>query len=144
MVRLVVVLALLTGCKSMGHVASGLGHIASATGHVARGFGHVASAVGHVAAPAARVAARALPVVENAVEIAAMSQASYAPPDPYEAPDDPPPAYVSQDGPLLDNHDPCNACPEDVACDQCAGAGGAACRLTPPGAFTRCESGLPR
>lgn len=128
----------------MGHVASGLGHIASATGHVASGVGHVASAVGHVAAPAARVAAKVLPIVEDAVEIAALSQGSYSPADPFETPDDPPPTYVSQSGPLLDNHDPCNACPDDVACDQCEGAGGATCRLTGPGAFTRCESGLPR
>lgn len=137
MVRLVALLALLAGCKSMGHVASGLGRVAN-------GVGHVANAVGHVAAPAARIAVKALPIVEDAVEIAALSQSSYSPPDPFEAPDDPTPPYVSLGGPLLDNHDPCNACPEDVACDQCAGAGGAACRLTPPGAFTRCESGLPR
>jgi hypothetical protein len=43
-------------------------------------------------------------------------------------------------GPLIDNHDPCNRCPEDVACGQCAGAGGKVCSFAPAGAFARCAS----
>lgn len=145
MVRFVALVALLCSCKSM----SGLGHVASGLGHVASAAGHVAGEVGHIAAPLAKVASRAAPVVlkaaETAVEIAALAP-GYAPPaDPDETPDDPPPPQVSWlGGPLIDNHDACNACPEEVACDQCEGAGGTACRWAAPGAFTRCESGTPR
>ena len=148
MVRLVALLALLASCKSMGHLGSGLGHIASATSHVASGLGHVASAAGHVAAPVARglgqVAEKALPAAETVLEAAALAPGYYAPADPFETPDDPPAEVVSMSGPLIDNHDPCNACPADRACDQCVGDAGVACRWTPPDAFTRCESGTPR
>ena len=43
-------------------------------------------------------------------------------------------------GPLIDNGDPCNRCPEDFACDQCTGVAGAACTYAPAGAFSRCAS----
>ena len=151
MVRLVVLVALLCSCKGMGglgHVASGLGHVASAAGHVAGEVGHVAGEVGHVAAPLASAAGHAAPVLaraaETAIEIAALAPGSYSSADPFEAPDDPPPQVSWLGGPLIDNHDPCNACPDDLACGQCEGAGGAVCRWSAPGAFTRCESGLPR
>jgi len=142
-VALVSLLGLVCSCKSMG----ALGHVANGLGHVASAAGHVAGEVGHVAAPIANAAARATPAVlkaaETAVEIAALMPTSYTT-DPDETPDDQPPPQVSFGGPLIDNHDPCNACPADVACDQCVGAGGATCRWTPPDAFTRCESGTPR
>ncbi len=125
----------------MSHVASGMGRVASGVGHVASGAARVASGVGHAVAPAARLAQKALPIVEDVVEAAALS-GDYSPADPFELPADDPPAYVSQAGPLIDNHDPCNACPEDLACDQCLGTGGVACQLTPPDAFTRCESSV--
>ena len=144
MVRFVALVALLCSCKSM----NGLGHVASGLGHVAAAAGHVAGEVGHLAAPVARAAGHAAPVLaraaQTAIEIAALAPGYYAPADPDETPDAPPPQVCWLGGPLIDNHDPCNACPEDVACDQCEGAGGAACRWAAPGAFTRCESGTPR
>ena len=144
MVRLVALVALLCSCKSMG----ALGHVANGLGHVASAAGHVAGEVGHVAAPIANAAGHAAPVLartaETAVEIAALMPHSYTTTDPDETPDDPPPQVSWLGGPLIDNHDPCNACPDDLACGQCEGAGGAVCGWSAPGAFTRCESGTPR
>ena len=157
MVRLALLLAVFTGCKSMGHIASGLGHATSGLGHVASGLGHVASGaahiaaplghvasgVSHLAAPAAKVAKAVLPIAEDvasAVINNAFGNVVFGQDDTMESTADP--TYVSMSGPLIDNHDPCNACPDDSACDACVGAGDHACRLTPPGAFARCESSV--
>ncbi|HEX4449427.1 MAG TPA: hypothetical protein VH143_01100 [Kofleriaceae bacterium] len=43
-------------------------------------------------------------------------------------------------GPLLDNHDPCNRCPDDFECGQCTGVTGAACTWAPAGAASRCAT----
>jgi hypothetical protein len=162
----VLAFALLAGCKSMGGLASGLGHVAGGMAKVASGVGHVAGSMGHAmggvarvasgaghvvtavgrvstsalthAAPAiARVAQQTLPIAEDIAEAALEST---------PIPDDPPEVVddsghpVSIGGPLIDNHDSCNQCPEDLSCDQCTGANGAVCRWTPAGAFARCES----
>jgi hypothetical protein len=154
MVRLVLVLAVLTGCKSMGNIASGLGHASSGLGHVASGLGHVASDVGHVAAPlasgtarlagpAVKVANKVLPIAEDiasGVIQNALGNLAFGEDDTTEANANP--QYVSMSGPLIDNHDPCNACPDDAPCSACVGAGDQACRWTPPGAFARCESSV--
>jgi hypothetical protein len=129
----------------LGHVASGLGHVASAAGHVAGEVGHVAAPLANAAGHAAPVLARAAETAaETAIEIAALAPGSSSSADPFETPDDPPPQVSWLGGPLIDNHDPCNACPDDLACGQCEGAGGTVCRWSAPGAFTRCESGAPR
>jgi hypothetical protein len=151
MVRLALLLMVFTGCKSMGHIASGLGHASSGLGHVASGLGHVASAplghvasgAAHLAAPAAKIASKVLPIAEDiasGVINNALAGATFGDDDTMEANADP--QYVSMSGPLIDNHDPCNACPIDDPCNACLGAGGQACRLTPPGAFARCESSV--
>lgn len=157
MVRLALLLALFTGCKSMGHIASGLGHATSGLGHVASSVGRVASGAAHIAAPlgrvassashlaapAARIANAVLPIVEDvasAVVANAFNNVTFGNDDTMEANADP--QYVSMSGPLIDNHDPCNACPDDSPCEACVGAGERACRLTPPGAFARCESSV--
>jgi hypothetical protein len=150
MVRLALLLAVFTGCKSMGHIASGLGHASSGLGHIASGLGHVAAPLGHVAsgaahlaAPAAKVANAVLPIAEDiasGVIQNALGNLAFGTDDPTEANADP--QYVSMSGPLIDNHDPCNTCPIDDPCGACVGAGNHACRLTPPGAFARCESSV--
>jgi hypothetical protein len=151
MVRLALLLALFTGCKSMGHIASGLGHASSGLGHVASGLGHVASAplghmasgAAHIAAPAAKIANTVLPIAEDiasGVIQNALGNVVFGNDDTMEANADP--QYVSMSGPLIDNHDPCNACPDDSPCNACLGAGEQACRLTPAGAFARCESSV--
>ena len=154
MVRLALLLAVFTGCKSMGHIASGLGHATSGLGHVASGLGHVASGAAHItaplasgashlAAPAAKIAKTVLPIAEDiasGVINNALGGVTFGDDDTMEANADP--QYVSMSGPLIDNHDPCNACPDDAACGACVGAGDQACRLTPPGAFARCESSV--
>lgn len=42
--------------------------------------------------------------------------------------------------PLIDNHDPCNYCPEDMACGQCLGFDEQTCQYAPAGAYSRCAS----
>jgi hypothetical protein len=60
------------------------------------------------------------------------------------APDpDPPEPYAparATGGPLLDNHDPCNRCPDDFECGQCTGVNGMACTWAPAGAPSRCAT----
>ncbi|MEO8840208.1 MAG: hypothetical protein ABI591_14450 [Kofleriaceae bacterium] len=143
-------LAVVTGCKSMGHIASGLGHASSGLGHVASGLGHMAAPLGHVAsgaahlaAPAAKIANAVLPIAEDiasGVINNALGGVTFGDDDTMEANADP--QDVSMSGPLIDNHDPCNACPDDLPCSACHGVGEQACRWTPPGAFTRCESSV--
>lgn len=179
MVRLVpifAVLAIATGCKSMGGFASGLGHAASGLGHVASGIGRATSGLGHVAsglgkvahvasgagkivvaagkitgatlahaAPAvakttvavARATSNVAPIVETVAEAALTSP---MPMDPYVEEGDATEHVTPLDGPLIDDHDPCNRCPDDLSCDQCIGFNDVVCRYTPPGAHTRCES----
>ena len=167
----VLAFALVTGCKGMGGVASGLGHVAggmakvaSGVGKVAGSFGKAAGGMGHalggaaklagglgratagtlaratpaIARTGAAVARAALPIAENVAEAAAFT--TPAPDDPIEPPEE----HVSIGGPLIDDHDPCNQCPDDLACEMCTGFGDAACRLTPAGAYARCESTAPR
>jgi len=162
---LILAVALVPGCKSMGGLASGLGHVAGGMAKVASGVGHVAGSVGHAmggvakvaggaghvvstvgratssalahATPAiARVASKTLPIAEDIAEAALTTIP--APDDPPEVLDDGHP--VSIGGPLIDDHDSCNQCPEDLSCDQCVGANDVACRWAPAGAYTRCES----
>jgi hypothetical protein len=137
--------------SGVGHVAGSMGHAMGSVGHamggvakVAGGAGHVVSTVGRVtssalvhATPAiARVASKALPIAEDIAEAALTT--TPAPDDPPEVLDDGHP--VSVGGPLIDDHDSCNLCPEDLSCDQCVGANDVACRWAPAGAYTRCES----
>ena len=99
-----------TGCKGMGGLAHGFGHIASGFGKVAgvaaRGIGHAGPAVAHVVhgvgVTAAQVAVHAEPVVETTIEAAAVTHAIAA-------------------------YDPCNACPLELQCAECAGIDGRAC-----------------
>jgi hypothetical protein len=151
MVRLALLLALFTGCKSMGHIASGLGHASSGLGHVASGLGHVATAplghvasgVVHLAAPAAKVANKVLPIAEDiASGVIQNALGNIAFGDDATTEGNADPQYVSMAGPLIDNHDPCNTCPDDAPCGACVGAGNQVCRWTPPGAFARCESSV--
>jgi hypothetical protein len=159
---MILALAASGGCKSMGGLGSGLGHLASGLGHVASGVGRVAGAVGHVTGSAlahtgsalartgpalgrgvghvapvlSNVARHALPILETIAEAATLQV----------DPDDPPEIVeqtTTEDGPLIDDHDPCGQCAEDLPCEACAGFGNFACRLTPPGAFARCESTAP-
>jgi hypothetical protein len=133
MVRLALLVALVSGCKAMG----GLGHAASGLGHLASSVGHASSAVAHLAAPAGKLAEKALPIASDVVSAMLVQPAMIN-----IQPDDPPEANretVSMAGPLIDNHDACNACPEDVACDQCV-IGDQACRWATAGSFARCES----
>jgi hypothetical protein len=138
--RLVLLVALLSACKAMGglgHAASGLGHIASSVGHVAGDVGHASSALARVAAPAGKLVQKALPIANDVVSAMLVHPGMIN-----IQPDDPPEnngETVSMAGPLIDNHDACNACPEDIACDQCA-VGGQACRWASAGSFARCES----
>jgi hypothetical protein len=154
----IVLILALAGCKSMGGLASGLGHVASGVGHVAGSMGHAMGSVAHVAGGAthalasvghatgsalahatpaiARVAQKTLPIAEDIAEAALETVPT--PDDPPEVLDDGHP--VSIGGPLIDNHDSCNQCPDDLGCDQCVGTNGNACRLTSAGAFARCES----
>ena len=150
--------------SGLGHVAGGMAKVASGVGHIASGVGKVAgpalSGVGKVAASTGRVVATVgrvtgstlaratpaivrttatvaratLPIAEDIAEAAALSSTP-DPDDPTEQPE-----HTPVDGPLIDNHDPCNSCPDDLSCDQCLGRGDVACRWTPPGAYTRCES----
>jgi hypothetical protein len=58
-------------------------------------------------------------------------------------PDDPPEPWApatDSPGPLIDDHDACNRCPDDFACNQCTGAGGATCEFAPAGAHARCST----
>ncbi|HTR56266.1 MAG TPA: hypothetical protein VMJ10_36585 [Kofleriaceae bacterium] len=97
------------GCKGMGGLARGFGHVASGFGKVAgvaaKGISHAAPAIVHVAhgvgVTAAHVAVHAEPVVETTIEAAAVTHA-LAP-------------------------DPCNACPLELQCAECAGIDGRAC-----------------
>ena len=124
----------------MGHIASGLGHASSGLGHVASApLGHIASSAAHLAAPAAKIANTVLPIAED-IASAMINNVTFGDDDTNEANAEP--QYVSMSGPLIDNHDPCNACPDDSPCNACLGAGEQACRLTPPGAFARCESSV--
>lgn len=140
----VVILALVPGCKGMGGFASGFGKVAGGFGKAAAGVGRVTgSALAHAtpviarAAPVvARGAIRALPAIEDVAEgivLAGMDDA----PRPVED------REREEGGPLIDDHDPCGRCPDDLPCELCAGDGGAACRLTPADSFTRCESTAP-
>ena len=119
--RLVILVALLAGCKGMG----GLGSVASGLGHVASGVGHVASAVGHVAAPVASgfakvatpvlsTAAKAAPVIGNTALYAAeaVAEASVIDADPV----DPPPQEAYDPQPTTDL---CLDCPDAGNCSSC-------------------------
>lgn len=135
---LVVVLALVTGCKAMGGLASGLGHVAGGIGHVAGGLSRVAGGVGRVAGGVGRVVvgvgrvtgtvvgamARATPVVVDVAEAIAL------------APGEPPLEDLDEPDEPVD--DPCTRCPMDLACSECVGDGGMACRLAPVGVPSRC------
>src|SRR5512146_2809242 len=88
----VLLILALTGCKSMGGLASGLGHVASGVGHVAGSMGHAMGSVAHVAGGAThalatvghatgsalahatpaivRVAQKTLPIAEDIAEAA--------------------------------------------------------------------------
>jgi X-X-X-Leu-X-X-Gly heptad repeat protein len=147
-----VVLALVPGCKGMGGLASGLGKVAGGIGRAANGAGRIVGGVGRVtgsalshagpalargvgrAAPVlGRAAVHVLPVVEDVAEGVAL--AGRAPDGVIE------PEYTtSSGGPLIDDHDACNYCPDDLPCDACVGDDGGACHLTPGNAYTRCAS----
>ena len=135
---------LITGCKSMGGLGSGLGHIAGDVGHVAGEVGHVAGDVGrvtetlsHAAPVVAHVAGKTLPIAEDVLEAAALSPHVEVIEQPGQAP------QSTFNGPLIGSPDPCEQCPEDVDCSACVGNGDVTCRLTPPGAYARCESPTP-
>jgi len=133
--RLVLVVALLAGCKGMGGLGSGLGHVASGLGHVASGVGHVASAVGHVAAPVANGFAKvATPVLSGAAKVApvvgrsavyameAVAEASTIEIDPVDPPaesayDEQPTTDLCLDCPDVGN---CSSCPAPVIPDSTA------------------------
>ena len=135
---LVLVIALVAGpgCKGLGGLAHGLGalgHAASGLGHVARGLGHVAAATSHVLVPVARVAAHTLPYVADAVVASHNTTVIVDEEEEVEHP-----AQVG--GPLINDGDACNACPDTEACGACGDVNGVACVLTPPGSYARCES----
>ena len=136
-----------SGCKSMGGLGSGLGHVASDMGHVAGEVSHVTGSVGRVtgetlahatpviARGAGQVVKHTVPIAEDVLDAAVLTSPDT---DPVEVQ-----VRSPQDGPLIDNHDPCAQCPEDLDCGSCVGYGDAACILTPAGAYARCESQLP-
>lgn len=105
------------GCKGMGGLgglAHGFGHVASGFGKVAgaaaKGIGHAAPAVVHglgtglakTGVAAGHVVVHAEPAIETTLEAAAAAQA-------------------------LSVEDPCNSCPIEVQCEDCAGFGGRTC-----------------
>ena len=100
--------------------------------------GRASGAVARIAAPAARLAQKALPIANDVVSAMLVHPGMIN-----IQPDDDPPENngetVSMAGPLIDNHDACNGCPEDLACDQCV-IGDQACRWASAGSFARCES----
>jgi hypothetical protein len=53
----------------------------------------------------------------------------------------PPPGAPARDtpGPLIDDHDPCNACPDTLLCGQCS-FDGHTCEFAPAGAHARCAT----
>jgi hypothetical protein len=130
MLRLALLLALIPGCKSMGGVASGLGHVASAASKVAAPVARASVAVTRATLP---IAAN----IASGMANASVGGTSFGP-DP--APSEP---VVSMGGPLIDNHDPCNACPDNLACGACLGNADQVCQWSPAGAYTRCESSVP-
>ncbi|HEY1548649.1 MAG TPA: hypothetical protein VGG28_12560, partial [Kofleriaceae bacterium] len=76
--------------------------------------------------------------VAEALVVNAVNALSPDDPDP-----DPPSPYAparETPGQLLDNHDPCNRCPDDFECGQCTGGNGAACTWAPAGAASRCAT----
>src|SRR5262249_32608285 len=133
-VLVLLVLASVPGCKSMGAIGSGFGKIAagaaSGIAHaapvVAKGVAKVAPAIARTAASGARGRAHAGPHRLRAAE--AVAEATLRGPDiiVIEAEPPPPPALA----------DPCQACPVDD-CGTCAGFAGYACVASPAGALAR-------
>jgi hypothetical protein len=118
-----------------GHGGGGFG------GHSGGGGGeaheshvsHSSSSGSSVGPTLEHIARTVLPIAATVAE--ALTAGAVETPDPMPGA----PACEIQ-GPLIDNGDPCNRCPEDFACDQCTGIAGAACTFAPAGAFSRCGS----
>ena len=125
-----IAIVLLSGCKGMGALGHVLGHV-----------GHAAALSGRVLSPVARAAVHALPHVARAANIAANVAIATQPirvevgaeDEVIEHPE-------TVEGPLLDDGDACGYCPDTSECGACGDANGVQCVLTPPGAYTRCES----
>jgi|HubBroStandDraft_6_1064221.scaffolds.fasta_scaffold196467_2 hypothetical protein len=138
--RALLALALALAACMEGHGGHGGG---SYGGHSSGGGGgggeareaHVSHSSSSSAGPTLEHVARAvLPVAATVAEALTAGAVE-------ETPDPAPGAPASEmSGPLIDNGDPCNRCPEDFACDQCAGIDGAACTYAPPGAYSRCAT----
>jgi len=135
---LLAVALMLGACESMGGHGHG-GDLGRSSEHHAesraeshgesRGESRASSSVGPALVRAA------LPVAEAVAEaIAAGGTVDADPPEPPGAP------ARDTGGPLIDDHDPCNQCPDDRACGECTGADGAVCTFAPAGAFARCAS----
>ena len=136
---LVVVLALVPGCKSMGSVMSGFGKVATGAARlvpdaVAKATPAIAKGVARVGGAVATGVVRATPEVLRttaAVGEALATSSEFWMAVPIEVA---PPAGAS---------DPCLICPLDAECGECAGYAGYACIESPAGALGRCESSAP-
>lgn len=114
------------GGYSGGGESHSSSHSSSGSSHESRGNDHDQPSLSHETRAAVRTVAEAL--LAGALD-----------PD-ADPPDEVGPTVCPYGGPLIDNHDPCNQCSQDVECGQCAGAGGKACTFAPAGAFARCAS----
>ena len=120
-----------------GYGHGGYGHGGGGGG--GGGFGHVVSS----ASRESHVPSSALSTAENNIARFLPNQVGEAVLASDPPPDNPPKPWVpatDSSGPLIDDHDACNRCPDDFACDQCTGAGGAMCEFSPAGAHARCST----
>ena len=142
LIALVVLVALGSGCKSMGGMMSGLGKVAAGA---ARGVGHAAPAVARGAAHAggaiARGVVRSTPTVLRATEAVIETAAEVAWAMPTEIEVDLGGQAVAIPAARPDD-DPCQTCPVDD-CGACTGYAGYACVTSPAGALAHCESSAP-
>jgi hypothetical protein len=139
---LVVALALVPGCKSMGSVMSGFGKVAAGAARIvpdaalglAKATPVIAKGVAQVGGTVARGVVRATPTVLRTT--ASVAEAIATSPDVWIAV----PVEVA---PPAGSSDPCLICPVDAECGECAGYAGYACVESPAGALGRCESSAP-
>ena len=139
---LVVVLALVPGCKSMGSVMSGFGKVAAgaarlvpdAAGAVAKATPVIAKGVAQVGGAVARGVVRATPEVLRTT--ASVAEALATSSDFWMA-------VPIEVAPPAGSSDPCLICPLDAECGECVGYAGYACVESPAGALGRCESSAP-
>jgi hypothetical protein len=147
--RLLLALALtLAACEHGGHGGGGFGHFGGGGG----GGGHVSSSsssssshmsssqLGHSSSSSSgsELAHVWRTTVNGAVAVSEALAASSA--DGEDAPPPEPSApAIETTGPLIDDHDPCNTCPDDLLCGQCSFSGHV-CAFAPAGAHARCAT----